>query len=467
LCYYIINHKPSAIGFFLGHSNGNAFFHKEGNMRKIMVGLMVAGLLLMSLSIQPVTAQSLPPLPPNCNFMTAPGSYSLICDPGPGKDWIVFAHGYVPEGAPPGSAWLQLILPNSTTTIPELVLGLGYGFAASAYNKDGLAIEEGITDTVHLAQYLLSYMGANRVYLVGASEGGLITTLIIEDNGIFMTDLSNPFTGGVALCGPIGDFGKQLDYFGDFRVLFDYFFPDILPGDAINVPPELTLDWLEGLLDPSLSNYQSAVIEAVSNPAKTRKVDQLMKASKAAYVPGDISTVITTTLDVLKYDVVGMQDAINVIGLQPFSNLTTVYYGSRNDRKLNKRVDRFTGDPGIAEALAPYQTTGILTVPLVTMHTTLDQQVPSWHQLLYRFKVWGSGSAPLYTGIPITRYGHCNFTAEEMVFAFYLMVFKSTGVSFTADQVEAVLPGAESMDKFVELQKQESSLPELTPGNSR
>ncbi len=436
-------------------------------MRKILIGLTIAGLLLMRLSIQPATAQSLPPLPPNCGFTSDPGSNSLVCYPGPGKDWIVFAHGYVPVGAPAGSAWLQLVLPNSTMTIPELVLGLGYGFAASAYHKDGLAIEAGIADTVHLAQYLISALGANRVYLVGASEGSLITTLIVEDNGVFMSELSNPFAGGVALCGPIGDFRKQLNYFGDFRVLFDYFFPSLLPGNAINVPPELTFDWLQGLLDPYESVYQSAVIAAVSNPANLKKVDQLMKTSKAAYVPGDLTTILTTTLDVLRNDVVGMQDAINVIGLQPYSNLSTYYYGSNNDRKLNKRVDRFEGDPGIDLALAPYQITGELTVPLVTMHTTLDQQVPAWHQTLYRVKVWSSGSALFYNGIPISRYGHCNFTPEEMVFAFYLMVLKSTGVAFTFDQVATSLPDAESMEGFIELQKQDPSLPEFLPRDSR
>lgn len=436
-------------------------------MRKVMIGLTIAGMLLVTLSIQPATAQSLPPLPPNCGFTNAPGSNSLVCYPGPGKDWIVFAHGYVPMGAPTGSAWLQLVLPNSTTTIPELVLGLGYGFAASAYNKDGLAIEEGITDTIHLAQYLITALGANRVYLVGASEGALITTLILEDNGVFMAELDNPFTGGVAVCGPIGDFRKQLNYFGDFRVLFDYFFPTILPGDAINVPSELTIDWLQGLLDPSASYYQSTVIAAVSDPTNAKKVKELMKTSKAAFDPEDKSTILTTTLDVLRYDVVGMQDAINVIGLQPFSNLTTVYYGSSNDRKLNKRVDRFEGDPGIDQALVPYQTTGELAVPLVTMHTTLDQQVPAWHQTLYRLKVWSSGSALLYNGIPVSRYGHCNFTPEEFVFAFYLMVLKSTGISFTADQVAESLPDAESMEGFIELQKQDPSLPEFLPKDSR
>ena len=31
------------------------------------------------------------------------------------------------------------------------------------------------------------------------------------------------------MCGPVGDFQKQIDYLGDFRVLFDYYFPNIMP----------------------------------------------------------------------------------------------------------------------------------------------------------------------------------------------------------------------------------------------
>ena len=40
----------------------------------------------------------------------------------------------------------------------------------------------------------------------------------------------------LALCGPVGDFAGQIDYLGDFRVLFDYFFPGVIPGDRWTCP---------------------------------------------------------------------------------------------------------------------------------------------------------------------------------------------------------------------------------------
>jgi hypothetical protein len=442
-------------------------------MRKSLLVILVFGLLALCMPVRPVSAASpaLPVLPPLCGFTPLPGSLSLICNPGPGKDWIVFAHGYVPEGAPPGTAWLQLTLPGSTTSIPEMVMGLGYGFAASAYNKDGLAIKEGIADTVHLGQYLVSSLGARKVYLIGASEGGLITTLIMEGNGAFMANLTNPFSGAVSACGPTGDFRKQINYFGDFRVLFDYFFPGVLPGNAISVPTAATADWLSPLWGGA-SSLQSAVTLAVSNPANSGKVSELMRTSRAAYVSGDTATIVTTSLSALNYDVAGFNNAMAVIGLQPYSNQRTFYFGSNNDLKLNSRlfgVGRYgpttsAGDQAINTALLPYQTTGKLKGVLVSLHTTLDPEVPVWHQTLYRAKVWGSGSAALYNGLPVLRYGHCAFKPEELVFAFYLMVYKASGTAFTSQQVSASLPDAASLEGFRSLQRQNPSAPTLQPG---
>jgi hypothetical protein len=76
--------------------------------------------------------------------------------------------------------------------------------------------------------------------------------------------------------------------------------------------------------------------------------------------------------------------------------------------------------------LAPYQTSGRVTIPLVTMHTTGDDIIPFWHEILYqaKTKVTGRGSI---TQIPISRYGHCNFTGLEALAAFGLLVQQVTG----------------------------------------
>jgi pimeloyl-ACP methyl ester carboxylesterase len=53
----------------------------------------------------------------------------------------------------------------------------------------------------------------SKVYLVGASEGGLITALSVEQH-------PDVYSAGLAACGPIGNFPMQINYFGDARATF-------------------------------------------------------------------------------------------------------------------------------------------------------------------------------------------------------------------------------------------------------
>ena len=45
-------------------------------------------------------------------------------------------------------------------------------------------------------------------------------------------------------CGPVGDFPTQINHLNDFRVLFDFFFPDVIPGTAIAIPEAAIQAWL-------------------------------------------------------------------------------------------------------------------------------------------------------------------------------------------------------------------------------
>ena len=96
----------------------------------------------------------------------------------------------------------------------------GFGFAASGFSKEGLAILQGMQDTLALTSYVATVAPSSRVYITGVSEGGLIAAKLAETSAIY--------SGGIATCGPVGSFQNQINYFGDVRVLFDYFFPGVL-----------------------------------------------------------------------------------------------------------------------------------------------------------------------------------------------------------------------------------------------
>ena len=70
----------------------------------------------------------------------------------------------------------------------------------------------------------------DRTHVAGVSEGGLVATLLAERS-------PELFSSALAACGPIGSFRQQINYLGDFRVLFDYYFPGVLPGSAVTMPP--------------------------------------------------------------------------------------------------------------------------------------------------------------------------------------------------------------------------------------
>ncbi len=239
-----------------------------------------------------------------------------------------------------------------------------------------------------------------------------MTTLAVEQ-------YPDEFAGGVATCAPNGDFRKQINYWGDFRVVFDYFFPGVMPGTAVSEPNPSDTLWNNEIL-PSIYGAIAA------SPSKTK---QLLKVTKAPIDLTDPQTSTGATVEgILWYSYFATQDGQDTLGGQPFDNRHKLYTGSSNDRLLNRLVDRFNASPAALKTIqAYYQTTGNLTVPLVTLHTTGDPIVPVWHQALYTAKVVQQHKLKELVPLTVVRYGHCNFTQTEAVASFYLMVLKSGG----------------------------------------
>jgi hypothetical protein len=70
-------------------------------------------------------------------------------------------------------------------------------------------------------------------------------------------------------------------------------------------------------------------------------------------------------------------------------------------------------------------TTGKLQRPLVTLHNTADPIVPYSNELIYAARALFSGSRSLLTPLPVFSYGHANFTVQEVLGAFGLLVQQS------------------------------------------
>jgi pimeloyl-ACP methyl ester carboxylesterase len=333
----------------------------------------------------------------------------LICKPASWNgDLIVYAHGYVPIKEPLALPLDELTLPDGTF-VPEVFLAQGFAFATSSYHKNGVATEQASHDLLALISYfetLVQPGSLKRVLIVGASEGGLVVIQLLEQH-------PDRFAAGLAFCAPVGGAPKQIKYAEDFRVVFDYFFPDVLPFGAFAVASD---DWE--------SVYVPRIIAAMTNnPSATA---QLFSVTRAAVNPMKPATFIETALGVLFYSIVGNPDLIATTGGIPYDNRFTLYLGLTNNLALNRGVERIRGDRN-AERYARefYQTTGELNRPLVTLHNILDPIVTVEHELIYSALVALQHKKQFFTALPVQRYGHCNFTTSEILNAFGVMFLQA------------------------------------------
>jgi pimeloyl-ACP methyl ester carboxylesterase len=345
------------------------------------------------------------------------GSIYRICLPPAARyngDLVIWAHGFQDAGTPVSIPEDQLQFDG--IYINEIINALGFGFATNSYSKTGLAVQQGMDDILDLVNiYTAEHGPPQRVFLTGASEGGLITALLVEQNPTI-------FNGGIAACGPIGSFPYQINYFGDARVIFEVFFPGLIPGEMFDPPQDIVDDW---------ENYYATVVKpAVFDPLNAGKLNQWVTVAKLPYDSTDyLNSLQITVKDVLRYNVVNSTDATATLGGFPYGNSSRYYTGSSNDAALNILVQRFTADPAaIQEMQNNYNTTGQLDIPLVTMHTRQDQQVPYVHQQLYTLKTLASGDlGSNHIPIPVDRYEHCNFELSEVLVALFLMFQLSGG----------------------------------------
>ncbi|XYI02143.1 hypothetical protein ACMHYB_21145 [Sorangium sp. So ce1128] len=364
----------------------------------------IAAAALLCAVAAPAEAQVLGPPSEGCTDEVLPsGARIRLCIPRQGwnGDLLVWAHGYVSPLLP--LDFYSFSFPEGFNP-QQAALSRGFAFAATSYRRNGLAILPGVDDVRDLVQAFRERATPAHTYLFGVSEGGLVTTLSIER-------YPELYSGGLAMCGPIGSFREQLNYFGDCRVLFDYFFPGVIPGSAIQIPPEVIAGWFTVYLP----RVQAAI---AANPGAAR---QLVRTAKAAFDPDDPETIATTIVSVLQFNIFATNDAVEQLGGNPYDNRRRIYFGSSNDLRLNLRVERFAASPFALENVAEHETTGDVSLPLVTLHTTLDELVPYWHEPLYLLKA-DTSDRGIVVPIPVHRYGHCALTNKEILGSLALLV---------------------------------------------
>ena len=359
---------------------------------------------------------------------------------------IIYGHGYVKPQEP-------LALPEEfgETQVRELIeqlLNLGFGVATSSYHKNGYAIEQAEADLNNLVAHVESIEpDVDAVFVIGGSEGALITTMLVER-------YPETYAGGLALCGPLAGTSYQVAHLADVRVLFDHFYPEVFPFGALDVPDDAPAQW------DGPDGYKDKVAAAIE--ADPDAIAQVFHVAGVACDTADHQEAANCAQNMLAYSVFGTNDLLDTAGGWPLSNVAVAYSGSADDVALNAGIERFDADAAAsAYADLHYRPSGLLQRPLVTLHTTGDPGVPYRHELIYFNRAALLGTDDKLTVLPVDRAGHCAFKAQEVVGGLAALLLNAdSGLGL------ALMDPLEALHGIVDVDIGAGRLPELVQGQA-
>jgi pimeloyl-ACP methyl ester carboxylesterase len=315
---------------------------------------------------------------------------------------VLYAHGIVDPQEP-------IALPSDSgfTTFRDALLAEGFAVGYSSFAANGYAIEEGVRDTRQLRVTFAKLVGKpSKTFLVGLSLGSGVVIDLAER-------FPHDYDGVMPMCGLLGGSPLEVEYVGNARVLFDYFFPGVIPGTLLHTALQT--------YDPTTPgnvgyNVAVALMEGLQTP--TLPTLQLANALKLEYA--SVPELVTGLIEVLGFDVRYVNDLLARTHLaSPYDNTFIWYTGSLNDRALNAGVERVKGTPeGFEYLFRYYQPTGEVQIPTLSLHTTRDPLVPYWHEAVYHALAAEHHRQGLLVQQSVNRFGHCEFEASEVANAF-------------------------------------------------
>jgi hypothetical protein len=346
--------------------------------------------------------------------------YALFVPAGWNGRLVVYAHGFfdpqdplaLPDAAPP-------IVRDWVAALRENLLQANYAVAYSSYSENGWAVRDGAMRTQELPRLFAKHFGEpDKTYLVGRSLGGLIGLMLVE-RAHHRRSWAEP-SGVLALCAPVGGGLLQTDYIANVRVVFDHFFPGLIPGNVLSVEPfDLST------IIPTIVGAITGTPQGVQKALALATVDQIQLPWTGNFADGSL---INSLLRALVYNIRGAKDLLErTNGGSPFDNTETIYtHGGTPDSALNNPdtgVGRFEDDKRAVKYLHRfYQPEGEFKVPVLTLHTTLDPEAPFFHEQALAAIGAQEGNSEWLVQQHYNRYGHCNFTPAEAADAFSRLV---------------------------------------------
>lgn len=333
-------------------------------------------------------------------------------------DLVVWAHGFRGTG-------LELTVDNHP--LRPLLIEMGYAWAASSYSRNDYDVATGVQDTHALVKRFNGLVGKpDKVYMTGASMGGHITAVSIEQYG-------NTYDAALPICGVLGDYAL-FDYFLDFNVAAQQLGTDssAFPvGDpalyiGVTVPAiKAGLEVLPGTwpftLNADGENHKS--LTELRSGGERPNFDEAF---------GFWNSIPSTT---------GAGNFLFELGLGDGTlprapgvgadNIGVIYQFDEDpsltpaEQALNDGIVRVSADPqgpgpnGLAQVPV---ISGDIQVPVLTLHNLGDLFVPVLNEVEYASRVAANGKSDLLVQRAIRGVNHCGFTGNELAFAFIDLV---------------------------------------------
>jgi pimeloyl-ACP methyl ester carboxylesterase len=343
------------------------------------------------------------------------------------RELVVWVHGITDPALPVG------LVPDTPanlvfTTVRDGLLARGYAFAYSSFSENGYAVKDGVQRTHQLRGLFIARFGQpTRTFLFGRSLGTLVMLALLET-------FPSHYDGAVCQCGILGGGNAEFQYLADGRVLYDVFyssgafgsFPYILPGDAVH-PVKLPFNPGDPAFMGVLGNF------IAGGPL----VYHYNVTTQIPFNFADASEAVSSAMSVVGFNVIYAEDALaHTHNRPPIDNTQTVYHDALYpafDPLINATAERFDSTPDAVNYIDKYFTpTGMINVPVYTIHTTRDPLAPIWHEALFAGKVASAGRSAFLVQKPIDRWGHCSFTVQEQLDAFDALIhWVVTGVKPT------------------------------------
>jgi pimeloyl-ACP methyl ester carboxylesterase len=326
---------------------------------------------------------------------------------------VMWAHGFRGTG-------LELTVDNHP--LRPLLIALGYAWAASSYDRNDYDIASGVQSTHALLKRFNGIVAKpSRVYLTGASMGGHITAVAIEQ-------YPETFHGALPICGAIGDYAL-FDYFLDFNAAAQQL------GTGSSQFPVDTLQYI-GVTVPAIK----AGLEAVPgtwpftlNAAGVNHKDLTELRSGGVRPNYDEafafwnSIPATTGAGNFLFELALGDGSLPRAPGSAVDNFQTVYQFdtdpdlTADEQALNDDIVRLAADPqtrrpnGLAQVP---RISGDINIPVLTLHNLGDLFVPVLNEVAYANRVLAQGKSDLLVQRAIRGVLHCDFTPEEFSSAF-------------------------------------------------